>query len=47
MEIAAIGFDADDTLWHNEDHFNATEEAFADLLAPWACAQCVHFDRAR
>ena len=36
MQIAAIGFDADDTLWHNEDHFNATEEAFADLVAPWA-----------
>lgn len=36
MQIAAIGFDADDTLWHNEDHFNATEEAFADIVAPWA-----------
>ena len=35
MKIAAIGFDADDTLWHNEDHFSATEEAFADLLSPW------------
>lgn len=34
--LSAIGFDADDTLWHNEDHFAATEEAFADLLAPWA-----------
>jgi putative hydrolase of the HAD superfamily len=35
MKIAAIGLDADDTLWHNEDHFSATEEAFADLLSPW------------
>jgi putative hydrolase of the HAD superfamily len=35
MKIQAIGFDADDTLWHNEDHFAATEDAFADLLAPW------------
>ena len=35
MKIAAIGLDADDTLWHNEDHFAATEEAFADLLSPW------------
>ncbi len=34
--LSAIGFDADDTLWHNEDHFAATEEAFADLVAPWA-----------
>lgn len=36
MIIQAIAFDADDTLWHNEDHFAATEDAFADLLAPWA-----------
>jgi putative hydrolase of the HAD superfamily len=36
--LSAIGFDADDTLWHNEDHFAATEQAFADLLAPWATA---------
>ena len=36
MQIAAIGFDADDTLWHNEDHFNATEEAFADIVGQWA-----------
>jgi putative hydrolase of the HAD superfamily len=36
MEIDAIGFDADDTLWHNEDHFAATEDAFAELMAPWA-----------
>jgi putative hydrolase of the HAD superfamily len=35
----AIGFDADDTLWHNEDHFAATEAAFADLLAPWVTAE--------
>jgi putative hydrolase of the HAD superfamily len=39
MKIAAIGFDADDTLWHNEDHFFATEEAFSDLLRPWASAE--------
>lgn len=37
--LSAIGFDADDTLWHNEDHFAATEEAFADLVAPWASAE--------
>ena len=38
MKIEAIGFDADDTLWHNEDHFAATEDAFADLLSKWASA---------
>ncbi len=35
MKIAAIGIDADDTLWHNEDHFAATEDAFADLVSTW------------
>ena len=38
MKIHAIGFDADDTLWHNEDHFAATEDAFADLLSKWSDA---------
>ena len=38
MNIHAIGFDADDTLWHNEDHFAATEDAFADLLSKWCNA---------
>jgi putative hydrolase of the HAD superfamily len=38
MNIQAIGFDADDTLWHNEDHFAATEDAFADLLSKWCDA---------
>jgi putative hydrolase of the HAD superfamily len=36
MKIDAIAFDADDTLWHNEDHFAATEDAFVDMMAPWA-----------
>lgn len=39
MKIHAIGFDADDTLWHNEDHFAATEDAFADLLSKWCDAR--------
>lgn len=34
--LHAIAFDADDTLWHNEDDFAATETAFAERLAPWA-----------
>ncbi len=31
-----IGFDADDTLWHNEDGFQATTRIFEDLLDAWA-----------
>lgn len=30
--ITTIGFDADDTLWHNETYFALTQERFADLL---------------
>ncbi len=32
--IQCIGFDADDTLWHNERFFKLTQERFAALLAP-------------
>lgn len=31
-----LAFDADDTLWHSEDGFRATELAFYELLAPFA-----------
>jgi putative hydrolase of the HAD superfamily len=31
--LTAIGFDADDTLWHNERFFALTQEHFAALLA--------------
>lgn len=31
-----LAFDADDTLWHNENFFALTEEAFGQLLAPYA-----------
>jgi len=31
-----VAFDADDTLWHNEDQFDATHRAFEDLLSEWA-----------
>lgn len=34
--IATVGFDADDTLWHNERMFRLTEARFATLLAPHA-----------
>jgi putative hydrolase of the HAD superfamily len=35
-QLTTIGFDADDTLWHNETWFKLTEERFAGLLAPHA-----------
>jgi putative hydrolase of the HAD superfamily len=33
--LSAIGFDADDTLWQNEQFFRMTEERFAGLLAEY------------
>jgi putative hydrolase of the HAD superfamily len=33
MSSWTIGFDADDTLWHNERFFRATEDRFLQLLA--------------
>ncbi|MFQ6551112.1 HAD family hydrolase [Aestuariibius insulae] len=32
-KLETIGFDADDTLWHNERVFRLTQERFANLLA--------------
>ena len=32
-ELTTIGFDADDTLWHNETLFHLTQTRFADLLS--------------
>ncbi|MCY4179362.1 MAG: HAD family hydrolase [Litoreibacter sp.] len=34
--ITTIGFDADDTLWQNEEFFRLTEARFAELLAEFA-----------
>lgn len=34
--LAAIAFDADDTLWHNERFFRLTQDRFAELLADFA-----------
>lgn len=31
-----VGLDADDTLWHSEDAFRATEERFVELVGPYA-----------
>ncbi len=39
--ITTIAFDADDTLWHNESIFQATEERFAGLLLPYHPAPLV------
>lgn len=36
-----VGFDADDTLWHNEDSFDATHRIFAEMLSPWASVETV------
>jgi len=38
MTIRLICIDADDTLWHNMRHFNATEDALFDMLRPFADA---------
>jgi putative hydrolase of the HAD superfamily len=34
--LTAIGFDADDTLWQNEQFFRLTEDRFAELLGDYA-----------
>ncbi|MGY6549445.1 MAG: HAD family hydrolase [Roseinatronobacter sp.] len=34
--ITTLGFDADDTLWHNERFFRLTQDHFAALLADYA-----------
>ena len=34
--LTTIGFDADDTLWHNERFFRLTQERFTELLADHA-----------
>src|SRR3982075_1046634 len=32
MPIRVVGFDGDDTLWHNETRFNLTQDQLRDLL---------------
>ena len=34
--IKTIGFDADDTLWHNERFFGEAQTALKDLLSEYA-----------
>jgi len=35
MSIRVIGFDADDTLWINENYFREGERKFCALMLPW------------
>jgi putative hydrolase of the HAD superfamily len=39
--ITTIGFDADDTLWHNESIFEDAHRRYCELLARWHDAQTV------
>ncbi len=40
--ITTIGFDADDTLWQNEQFFRMTQERFVDLLKDYAERDHLH-----
>ncbi len=40
--LRAIGFDADDTLWHNESLFSLGQEKFRALLAPYHSAEWIN-----
>lgn len=40
--ITTIGFDADDTLWHNEVFFRLTQDRFADLLSDYVPPDVLH-----
>ena len=36
FELSTIGFDADDTLWQNEQFFRLTEDRFVSMVSPHA-----------
>ena len=36
-----VGFDGDDTLWHNELLYQSAQQAFVSLLAPYANGEIV------
>ena len=40
--LTTIGFDADDTLWHNERFFRMTQERFAGLLRDYVAQDDLH-----
>jgi putative hydrolase of the HAD superfamily len=39
--MLTIGFDADDTLWHNESLFALTQDKFRQLLSPYGDAEWI------
>ncbi|PCD78050.1 HAD family hydrolase [Pseudothioclava arenosa] len=39
MQLTTIGFDADDTLWHNERFFTLTQDRFTELMRDHAPAE--------
>lgn len=39
--LTTIAFDADDTLWHNERHFESTKREFATLLSRYHTAEWI------
>jgi len=41
-KLTTIGFDADDTLWHNERFFRMTQERFAGLLRDYVAPDDLH-----
>lgn len=41
MPITAVGFDADDTLWHNESLYHMTQEKYRTLLARYHDAEWI------
>ncbi|MFM7656687.1 MAG: HAD family hydrolase, partial [Paracoccaceae bacterium] len=40
--LTTIGFDADDTLWHNETFFRLTQDRFTTLLADHSPPDYLH-----
>jgi len=41
LDIKIIGFDADDTLWINEPHYQETEKHFCEMLSEYMAAEQV------
>ena len=42
QNLTTVGFDADDTLWHNERFFRLTQDRFEQLLADYADPMHLH-----
>jgi putative hydrolase of the HAD superfamily len=41
MKLEMIAFDADDTLWHGEIHYQIALEAFKEILSPWQDSETI------